>query len=55
MTDANVVTLHKNKGDRSDCYNYSGIALLSIFGKVFARVILKRPQVLAEQMYPESQ
>ena len=55
MTDANVVTLYKNKGDRSDCNNYRGISLLSIVGKVFARVVLKRLQVLAEQVYPESQ
>ena len=42
MRDANVVTLYKNKGDRSDCNNYRCISLLSIVGKVFARVLLKR-------------
>ena len=55
MRDANVVTLYKNKGDRSDCSNYHGISLLRIVGKVFARVVLKRLQVLAEQVCPESQ
>ena len=55
MRVANVVTLYKNKGDRSDCSNYRGISLLSVVGKVFARVVLKRLQVLAEQIYPESQ
>ena len=55
MRDANFVTLYKNKGDRGDCNNYRGISLLSAVGKVFARVILKRLQVLAEQVYPESQ
>ena len=55
MRDANVLTLYKNKGDRSNCNNYRGISLLSIVGKVFARVVLKRLQVLAEQVYPESQ
>ena len=55
MRDANIITLYKNKGDRSDCNNYRGISLLSIIGKVFARVILKRLQVLAEGIYPESQ
>ena len=55
MRDANVVTMYKNKGDRSDCNTYRGISLLGIVGKVFARVVLKRLQVLADQVYPESQ
>ena len=55
MRDANVFTQHKNKGDRSDCNNYHGISLLSVFGKVFARVVLKRLQVLAQRVYSESQ
>ena len=55
IRDANVMTLYKNKGDRGDCNNYCGISLLSVVGKVFSRVVLKRLQVLAEQVYPESQ
>ena len=55
MRDANIITLYKNKGDRSDCNNYRGISLLSITGKMFARVILRRLQILAERVYPESQ
>ena len=55
MRDANIVTLYKNKGDRSDCNNYRGISLLSIVGKVFARVVLCRLQALASRVYPESQ
>ena len=55
MRDAKIITLYKNKGDRSDCNNYRGISLLSIVGKVFARVVLARLQVLAERIYPESQ
>ncbi|KAG6929376.1 hypothetical protein G0U57_005702, partial [Chelydra serpentina] len=55
MRDANIVTLYKNKGDRSDCNNYRGISLLSVVGKVFARVILNRLQKLADRVYPESQ
>ncbi|XP_047498459.1 uncharacterized protein LOC125045298 [Penaeus chinensis] len=42
MRDANIVTLYKNKGDKSDCNNYRGISLLSIVGKVFAQVTLAR-------------
>ena len=55
MRNAKIITLYKNKGDRSDCNNYWGISLLSIVGKVFARVVLMRLQVLAERVYPESQ
>ena len=55
MRDANIITLYKNKGERSDCNNYRGISLLSIAGKIFARIILKRLQTLAERVYPESQ
>ena len=51
MGDANIVTLYKNKGERSDCNNYRGISLLSIVGKAFARVALKKLQSL----YPEPQ
>ena len=55
MQDSNIVTIYKNKGDRSDCNNYRGISMLSIVEKSFARVILKRLQVLADQIYPEEQ
>ena len=55
MRNAKIITLYKNKGDRSDCNNYRGISLLSIVGKVFAGVVLVRLHVLAECIYPESQ
>ena len=55
MRDTKIVTLYKNKGDRSDCNNYRGISLLSIVGKIYARIILVRLQKLAERVYPESQ
>ena len=53
--DSKIITLHKNKGERNDCNKYRGISLLSIVGKVFARVILIRLQKLAERIHPESQ
>ncbi|XP_063585836.1 uncharacterized protein LOC134763209 [Penaeus indicus] len=55
MRDTMIVTLYKNKGERSDCNNYRGISLLSIVGKAFARVALNRLQLLAERIYPEAQ
>jgi Reverse transcriptase (RNA-dependent DNA polymerase) len=55
MRDASIVTLYKNKGNRSDCNSYRGISLLSIVGKIFARVALPRLQVVASRVYPESQ
>jgi len=55
MRDAHIINLYKNKGDRSDCNNYRGISLLNIVGKLFARVVLRRVQGLAERVYPESQ
>ena len=55
MRDSKIITLYKNKGERSDCNNYRGISLLSIVGKAFARVILICLQKLAERIYPESQ
>ena len=55
MRDAKIVALLKNKADRSDCNNYREISLLSVVGKVFARVVLDRLQILADRIYPESQ
>ena len=55
MKNANIITLYKNKGDRGDCNNYRGISLLNVVGKLLARVVLKRLQVLADRVYPESQ
>lgn len=40
--DANTVTKRKNKGDKSVGGNRRGIALLSLAGKVLARVVLHR-------------
>ena len=53
--DAKIITLFKNKGERSDFNNYRGISLLSVIGKVIAKVILIRQQKLAERVDPESQ
>ena len=50
------MTLYKNKGEKSDCFNYQGITLLSIVGKIFARVLLNRlVPITAEDHLPETQ
>ena len=50
MRDANIVTLNKNKGDKSDYNNYRGIPLLTVIKKLLAWVALERLQVLAERI-----
>ena len=52
--DANIITFFK-KGDRENCNNYRGISLLSIASKIFARILLDRLLILAEDVLPESQ
>lgn len=52
--DALLVTIFK-KGDRRECGNYRGISLLSVAGKILARILLNRLQDLAERILPESQ
>ena len=53
--DANIVTIYK-KGDRTDCGNYRGISLLSIAGKIFARILLNRLSThITPEVFPETQ
>ena len=52
--DANIITIFK-KGDRGNCSNYRGISLLNIASKIFARILLNRLLILAEDVLPESQ
>ena len=42
LRDANIIHLYKNKGDRSSCDNHRGISLLSIAGKILARIMLNQ-------------
>ena len=54
--DAVIVSLYKNKGEKSYCSNYRGITLLSIGGKILARVLLNRLiRTIAQENTTESQ
>ena len=54
--DANIVIIYKHKGDRAVCGNSRGIALLSIAGKVLAKVMLSRlVEHISEAVLPETQ
>ena len=37
-----IVPLYKGKGDKCECSNSRGISLLSVVGKLFGRVLIKR-------------
>jgi len=54
--DASIVHLYKRKGNYRSCDNHRGISLLSIAGKILARVLLNRLILHLEQdLLPESQ
>ena len=52
--DAEIVPIPK-KGNLQVCDNWRGISLLDVVGKIFARVVQERLQVIAENILPESQ
>ena len=53
---ANIVTIYKKKGAKSDCGNYRGLSMLDVAGKVLAKVLNKRfNSSIAERILPESQ
>ena len=55
--DASIIHLFKRKGNPQLCDNHRGISLLSVAGKVLARVLLNRLNEHLEQtgLLPESQ
>ena len=55
--DADLIHLYKNKGDSKVCDNHRGISLLSIAGKIYARILLNRlmDHILDIGLIPESQ
>ena len=55
MRDAKIVTLYTYKGDKGNYNNYGGRYLLSLAGKIFSGVILKRLHRLPNCILPETQ
>ena len=54
--DANIVTIWKRKGSKSDCSNYRGVSLLAIAGKILGRILLNRlTHTIIEPILTESQ
>ena len=50
-----VVLLYKGKGDKCECSNSRGISLLSVVGKPFRRVLIKRVGAGTECLIGEEQ
>ena len=54
--DASIIHLYKRKGNHQVCDNHRGISLLSIAGKILARILLNRLTMHLDQgLLPESQ
>ena len=50
-----IVPLYKGKGDKCECSNSRGISLLSVVGKKFGRVLIKRVRAGTECAIEEDQ
>ena len=50
-----IVPLYKGKGDKCECSNSRDISLLSVVGKLFGRVLIKRVRARTECEIGEEQ
>ena len=50
-----IVPLYKGKGDKCECSNWRGISLLSVVGKLFSRVLIKKVRAGTECAIGEEQ
>ena len=57
LKDASIIHLYKRKGNPQVCDNHRGISLLSIAGKILAKILLNRLNAHLDQagLIPESQ
>ena len=55
MRGACIVPLNKGKGDKCEYSNSRGISLLSVVGKLFGRVLIKRVRAGTESAIGEKQ
>ena len=56
LTNASIILAYKQKGDRAECDNSRGISLLSLAGKVLAKIMLTRLlEHVVDLVLPESQ
>ena len=57
LKDASIIHLYKRKGNPKVCDNHRGISLLSIAGKILAKILLNHLNVHLDQAgrIPESQ
>ena len=54
--DANLITIYISKGDKADCCNSRGIALLAVAGKILVKLINRRVATnIGGNLKPESQ
>ena len=53
--DAVLIPIYKNIGDSRDYGNYRGISLLSVTGKILAKLLQKILKMLSENVLPKSQ
>ncbi len=54
-TSACVVPLYKGKGDKYECTSFRGISFLSVVGKVYCKVLIKRVREGTERVMCDEQ
>ncbi|XP_030747133.1 uncharacterized protein LOC115875768 [Sitophilus oryzae] len=53
--DSIIISLYKNKGDKTECGNYRGISLLAVAGKILEKIIINRMMPYVDKLIPDFQ